>query len=97
MKEAPRPDNMVSKVASMFNLGTPALAATPETGFEAQIRYYSKSITPRCVKIDTQLPSADDRSLKITLTDLDFPGGVGAFGSTETWTITWKQPSQKNK
>jgi hypothetical protein len=94
MKEAPPPDSVVSKVAStLFGFGT-TLAATPEAGFEAQIKYYSKSIVPRCVKIDTQLPSANDRTLKITLTDLDVPGGLSAFGGSGTWTITWKSPTR---
>jgi hypothetical protein len=92
MKEAPPPDSAIAKISSqIFGAGT-ALAATRDAGFEAQIKYYPQSITPRCVKIDTRLPSIDDQALKITLTDLDYPGGLNAYGSSGVWTITWKSP-----
>jgi hypothetical protein len=93
MKEAPPSDSLIAKVSSEVFGSPTALAATPDAGFEAQIKYYPKSITPRCLRIDTQLPSAEDRALKITLKDLDYPGGLNAPGSSGIWTIIWKSPA----
>jgi hypothetical protein len=92
MKEAPPSNSVVARIASGL-LGAPsALAATSETGFEAQIKYYPKSITPRCLSIDTRLPALGDQTLKITLTDLDHPRGIDAYESSGIWVIKWKSP-----
>jgi hypothetical protein len=98
MREAPPTDAISIATSKLFGSGT-ALAATDESGFEqgfeSQIKYYPRETQPRCVKIDTRLPSAGDRTLKITLTDLDFPAGIDARESSGTWIVTWKnQPSR---
>jgi hypothetical protein len=97
MREATPPNDLISTVTSkLFGSGT-ALAATDESGleqgFEAQIKFYPRETQLRCVKIDTRLPLVGDSTLKITLTDLDFPGGIDVRESSDTWIITWKKSS----
>jgi hypothetical protein len=97
MREAAPPADLISTVTSkIFGSGT-ALAATDESGleqgFESQIKFYPRQAQLRCVRIDTRLPSIGDRTLKITLTDLDFPNGIDVRESSDTWIITWKKSS----
>jgi hypothetical protein len=88
---AGEPTDTTSRLISrIFGNGT-ALAATAETRFESQIKYYRRVAQPRCITITTQLQAGDDGALKITLTDLDHPHGLQ--GNSETWTITWKTPA----
>jgi hypothetical protein len=93
--KASEPTDPASKMVSRF-LGGAALADVPETRFEAQIKFYPRVAQARCLTVTTRLDETDDASLKVTMTDLDYPSGMDAFGGSETWVITWKKPVAPN-
>jgi hypothetical protein len=85
------PTDPASKlISSVFGSGT-ALAAVPESRFEAQIKYYRQAVVPRCVAMTTGIEANDNGTLKITLVDLDHPYGLNNFASNETWRINWRK------
>jgi hypothetical protein len=78
-------------ISSLFGSGT-ALAAVPESRFEAQIKYYRQDVQPRCLALTTGIGTSDNATLKITMIDLDHPYGLDSSASTETWQIIWRKP-----
>ena len=95
MKATEPTDTASQVIATLFGSGE-ALADVPESRFEAQIKYYPRvpnvAAQRRCVTVTTKLDRTANATLKVTMTDLDYPGGLDAFDSSTTWDITWKTP-----
>ncbi len=77
-------------LSSVFGSGT-AFADSLETRFEAQIKYYRQSTEPRCITMNTGIEAADNGTLNVTMTDLDYPRGLQDRESREVWRIKWRK------
>ncbi|MFZ5690365.1 MAG: hypothetical protein ACOY5F_03840 [Pseudomonadota bacterium] len=86
MRAAEPGEGFRAHIARWF--GTGALAAVPQSRFEAQIKYYhERRPDGRCVTIQPYLEGGDNGRLKITIGDLDHPGGI--LWGTQHWMIYW--------
>jgi hypothetical protein len=86
-----QPTEGVSGFVSRW-LGFRALADTPHSRFESQIKYVRQAAAPRCAVIYPRLNASDSGALKVTITNLDNPLGLGNPWSSQTWQIVWTPP-----